>query len=119
MHRPDFQAISDASANHMMYQSWYQLDELMEKLKLLNYERSLLRDMKMKPLSRFYFAKSTNSGEQFYMFTSICAWLIRKTGRAFEQPQEFHDPSKTVGDIMRFLQELVRHGIMICVLCVI
>lgn len=108
MLRPDFQAINEAAAdNHLHFHALYQMDELMEKLKLLHYERHLLRDMKMKPLSRFYFVRAVNSGEQFFMFTSLCAWLIRKTGRGFEQPQEFHDPSKTVADIVKVLQEMV------------
>ena len=37
---------------------------------------------------RHYFAIATNSGEQFYMFTSMAAWLLRTAGRNFEQPQE-------------------------------
>lgn len=108
MIRPDFQAVNEASDNTLMFHSLYQMDELMEKLKLLNYERNLLKDMKMKPLGRYYFVRSFNPGEQFFMFTSICAWLIRKTGRDFEQPQEFHDPSKTVSDIVKILQEMVK-----------
>lgn len=111
MLRPDFQAIFDGSEHNLMYHSLYQMDELMEKLKLLNYERNLLKDMKMKPLTRYYFVKSINPGEQFFMFTSICAWLIRKTGREFEQPQEFHDPSKTVANIVKILQEMVNVSI--------
>lgn len=104
----NFQAVNEASGNTLMFHSMYQMDELMEKLKLLNYERNLLKDMKMKPLGRYYFVRSFNPGEQFFMFTSICAWLIRKTGSDFEQPQEFHDPSKTVADIVKILQEMVK-----------
>lgn len=37
---------------------------------------------------RHYFAIPTNPGEQFYMFTSIAAWLLRTAGKKFEQPQE-------------------------------
>ena len=37
---------------------------------------------------RHYFALPTNSGEQFYSFTSIAAWLLQMTGKHFEQPQE-------------------------------
>ena len=84
----------------------YQTDELMEKFKTLSYEKNLLKEMKMKPLDRYYFSKSSNSGEQFFIFTSICAWwLNRKTD--FEQPQEFHDPSKTIANIVSVLQKMV------------
>lgn len=79
----------------------------MEKLKLLNYEGTLLKDMKMKPLSRYYFLNSTNPGEQFFMFTSLCAFCARKMGKDFEQPEEFMDPTVIVSKIMQLLQELV------------
>lgn len=107
MQKPDFQPILEQNSNNLNYVALYQMDELIEKLKLLDYERGLLKEMKMKPLSRYYFARSFNPGEQFFMFTSICAWLIRKTGREFEQPQEFHDPTMTIGNIIRIAQEMV------------
>lgn len=107
MQKPDFQPILEQNSNNLNYVALYQMDELIEKLKLLDYERGLLKEMKMKPLSRYYFARSSNPGEQFFMFTSICAWLIRKTGREFEQPQEFHDPSMTIGNIIKIAQEMV------------
>lgn len=79
----------------------------MEKLKLLNYEGTLLKEMKMKPLSRYYFLNSTNPGEQFFMFTSLCAFCARKMGKEFEQPEEFMDPTQLVSKIMQLLQDLV------------
>lgn len=78
----------------------------MEKLKLLNYETNLLKSLKMKPLSRYYFLNSINPGEQFYLFTSLCAFLARKIGRDFEQPQEFDDPTVLIGKIIKLLQDL-------------
>lgn len=62
--------------------------------------------MKMKPLSRYYFLNSTNPGEQFFMFTSLCAFCVRKMGKEFEQPEEFMDPTILVSKIMQILQEL-------------
>lgn len=88
--------------------SSFQVDDLMEKLKLLNYERLLLREMKMKQINRYYFLRSFNPGEQFFMFTSICAWLIRKIGKTFDQPQEFDDPNIVISRIIKVLQEMVR-----------
>lgn len=78
----------------------------MDKLKLLNYESNLLRSLKMKPLGRYYFLTPTNPGEQFFMFTSICAFLARKIGRDFDQPQEFDDPTVLVSKIVKILQDL-------------
>lgn len=79
----------------------------MDKLKLLNYEGTLLKEMKMKPLSRYYFLNSTNPGEQFFMFTSLCAFCARKMGKDFEQPEEFMDPTVLVSKIIQILQGLV------------
>ena len=79
----------------------------MDKLKLLNYEGTLLKEMKMKPMSRYYFLNSTNPGEQFFMFTSLCAFCARKMGKDFEQPEEFMDPTALVTKIMELLKELV------------
>lgn len=62
--------------------------------------------MKMKPLSRYYFLNSTNPGEQFFMFTSLCAFCVRKMGKDFEQPEEFMDPTILVAKIIQILQEL-------------
>lgn len=84
-------------------------DDLLEKLKLLNYERNLLSELKMKPLSRFYFVKSLNPGEQFYMFTLICWWLCQQLGKDFEKPQESDDPHNVIARIIAVLNELVKY----------
>lgn len=49
----------------------------------------------------------TNPGEQFYMFSSLCAWLIRKSGRYFEQPEESDDPNVVISNILDILRENV------------
>ncbi|XP_017856812.1 PREDICTED: intraflagellar transport protein 57 homolog [Drosophila arizonae] len=84
----------------------FQSDDLLEKLKLLNYEKHLLREYKLKPLSRFYFVKATNPGEQFFMFTLICWWLCRKLGKEMERPQEYDDPNTVIAKIMQILEEI-------------
>lgn len=89
----------------------HQMDDVMDKLKLLNYEKLLLKFLKLKPPNRRYFLKSRNPGEQFYLFTSLCAWLARNLGKDFDQPQEFDDPSAIIAKIIRILQEMVWHEI--------
>ena len=37
---------------------------------------------------RHYFALQTNPGEQFYIFTTLSAWLINQAGKQFDTPQE-------------------------------
>ncbi|XP_075153587.1 intraflagellar transport 57 [Haematobia irritans] len=84
----------------------FQSDDLLEKLKFLNYEKNLLSELKMKPLSRFYFVKSTNPGEQFYMFTLICWWLCQKLGKNMQRPQEYDDPNDVIARIVAILEEI-------------
>ncbi|PIO23983.1 hypothetical protein AB205_0135230, partial [Aquarana catesbeiana] len=54
--------------------------------------------------NRLYFALPTNSGEQYFMFCTLAAWLINKAGHHFEQPQEYDDPNATVSKILTELR---------------
>ena len=84
------------------YEIFLKNEELLDKLKLLNYEEGFLSHG-FRPIQRFispfllhnspkfshYFVRSTNAGEQFYLFTSLAAWLIQKGGNSnFQMPQE-------------------------------
>jgi estrogen-related receptor beta like 1 len=60
----------------------------------------------MRPLNRHYFVLQTNPGEQFYLFTSLAAWLIRKTERQFDPPQEFDDPNSTIANILDNVRQI-------------
>lgn len=106
MFRHEFQTAIERDQSASSIALSYQSDDLMEKLKQLHFEKLLLREMKMKQLHRFYFVRSFNSGEQFFMFISICAWLIRQTGRDFPPPQEFDDPNLVISKIVKVLQEM-------------
>lgn len=65
---------------------------------------------------RHYFIVPTNPGEQFYVFSSLAAWLIRKIGKRFEQPQEYDDPNSTITSILDVLRTLVRFKIIIIII---
>ncbi|KAJ8337304.1 hypothetical protein SKAU_G00385240 [Synaphobranchus kaupii] len=86
------------------YQMFVVMEDLLDKLKLLDYEEEVMAKHNMKALSRHYFASSaymsSNPGEQFYMFTILASWLINEAGRPFEQPQEYDDPNATVANIL-------------------
>lgn len=77
----------------------------MDKLRLLKIDVELRPQIKMKPMSRYYFVTATNPGEQFFVFASTAAWLIRKIGKEFEQPNEEDDPNPTIAGILDFLRE--------------
>ena len=70
------------------------------------YFQEFVKDLRMRPLNRHYFVMQTNPGEQFYLFTSLAAWLIRKTGRDFDPPQEFDDPNSTIANILDHVRQM-------------
>ncbi|XP_038277306.1 intraflagellar transport protein 57 homolog isoform X6 [Dermochelys coriacea] len=90
------------------YHMFAMMEDLLEKLKLLNYEEEALRRHHLRPLSRHYFALPVNPGEQFYMFCILAAWLITKAGHPFEQPQEYDDPNATISNILSELRSFGR-----------
>lgn len=81
-------ALADEVGPGQTYLPFVVMEDLMDKLKLVNYDTEFTTQFKVKPISRHYFAIPTNPGEQFYMFCSLTAWLIQKCGIPFETPQE-------------------------------
>lgn len=78
---------------------------IIDKLRLLKIDTELRPQIKMKPMSRYYFITSSNPGEQFYVFASTAAWLIRKTGKEFDQPNEEDDPNTIITAIIDALRD--------------
>lgn len=60
------------------------MEEILEKLKLLNYERDFVSQSGMKQLNRAYFAVPLNQNEQFNYFTRITQWLFKLNGSNVE-----------------------------------
>ncbi|KRX02218.1 hypothetical protein PPERSA_04840 [Pseudocohnilembus persalinus] len=54
-----------------------EMEEIMEKLKLLNYEKDFVQKTGNKSLNRAYFAIQTNSSEQFNTFKQVIEWLFK------------------------------------------
>ncbi|XP_076655690.1 intraflagellar transport 57 [Halictus rubicundus] len=98
--------IEDGSSPSASYVVFVRMEDLLEKLKLLNYDAEFLPEFKIKAVNRNYFVTQTNPGEQFYTFTSLAAWLIRKAGKNFEPPQESDDPNATIALILDYLREI-------------
>ena len=82
------------------------MEDLLDKLKLLNYELEFVSELKMRPLNKHYFVLQTNPGEQFFLFTSLAAWLVRKMGYSFDPPQETDDPNTTISNILEQVRKL-------------
>ncbi|EFN76141.1 intraflagellar transport protein 57 homolog [Harpegnathos saltator] len=98
--------IEDALTPSAPYVINVRMEDLLEKLKLLNYDAEFVQDLKIKPINRHYFVIPTNPGEQFYTFTCLAAWLIRKAGKNFEMPQESDDPNSMIALILDYLRDI-------------
>ena len=84
------------------------MELLVEKLKLLNYERDFLASKRppWPPLTRAYFAApASNGGEQFHYFTSLAAYLLQLAGRKFQAPAPFDDPNAACSNIFAELKK--------------
>jgi len=62
---------SDSGGPGLVYMPFVVMEDLLDKLKLLNYEEEFVKELRMRPLNRHYFVLQTNPGEQFYLFTSL------------------------------------------------
>eukprot|EP00296_Roombia_truncata_P000055 JP435713.1.p1 GENE.JP435713.1~~JP435713.1.p1 ORF type:complete len:425 (+),score=92.54 JP435713.1:80-1276(+) len=83
------------------------MEDLLEKLKILNYEKKLLGPKNLKPIIKSYFAvQSSNPNEQFYYFTSLVSWLMGLCGHNFPAPQQYDDPNATAANILMELKQM-------------
>jgi len=85
------------------------METIVEKLKLLDYDRSFCKTRKppWPPLTRSYFAvpsPKNSQNEQFWYFTSLVSWLLNQAGRKFTPPQQFDDPNTTCSTILQELK---------------
>lgn len=77
------------------------MEEILEKLKLLNYEVYFLKQKINKPLSRSYFAlKSINPGDQFIYFSTLCFWLLTLCGSSIQGDKKYDDPNTASQNIV-------------------
>uniref|UniRef100_A0AC34QFU9 Uncharacterized protein n=1 Tax=Panagrolaimus sp. JU765 TaxID=591449 RepID=A0AC34QFU9_9BILA len=88
------------------FDSYSTNEAILERLQLLNYEKEFVtQNDSFKTISRHYFVKSTNAGEQFFLFTNLSVWLMKKCGEsALDYPQEFDDPNATISKILAVLK---------------
>lgn len=79
----------------------YLMDDLLDKLKILDYENSFLKHKINKPLSRTYFAvKSSNPGDQFIYFGTLSFWLLNLCGSSVQSEKKYDDPNSTSQTIL-------------------
>lgn len=75
-------------------------DDVLDKLKYMNYIKDFCTPKNFTPLHRYYFTtQHSNSNEQFFFFTSLFAWLTKFTKVIYEAPAQFDDPNATAANI--------------------
>uniref|UniRef100_A0A7S3G348 Intraflagellar transport protein 57 n=1 Tax=Palpitomonas bilix TaxID=652834 RepID=A0A7S3G348_9EUKA len=83
------------------------MEMVLDKLKLLDYEKELVNELKFRPLAKTSFAvPGQNINEQFFYFVSLIAFLFRKIGEDYENPTAQDDPNGVTADIIRTLMSL-------------
>jgi len=81
------------------------MEEILERLKMHNYER--LMPGSFKPLTHTYFAvASGNPTEQFHYFTAVCAWLMSLQRIQWKAPSQMDDPNSAVNSLYSQLQQV-------------
>ena len=81
------------------------MEEILERLKMHNYER--LMPGSFKPLTHTYFAiASGNPAEQFHYFAAVCAWLMSLQRISWRAPSQMDDPNSAVNSLYSQLQQI-------------
>ncbi|CAD8202445.1 unnamed protein product [Paramecium pentaurelia] len=82
------------------------MDELYDKLILLNYEQSYLKQKGGKPLNRAYFVNQTNSSEQFTQFKTLVKWLFQQNDVQTSDFNKLDDPVTLSQNIINELKNI-------------
>lgn len=98
------------SPGYEYLRSYQNMSNLYYKLVALNYQRDFCSLYRCPPIHKYYFSlPSKNQGEQQFLFTCLCAWLIKdKCQMNLElEPEEYEDPDVVVGVILEALRLLL------------
>lgn len=103
--------ISDLESPGYEYLRSYQnMNNLYQKLLILNYQQDFCSIYRCPPIHRYYFSMpSKNQSEQQFYFTCLCAWLIKdKCQMNLElEPEEYEDREITLSVIVEALRLLL------------
>eukprot|EP00754_Rhynchopus_humris_P045281 Rhum_TRINITY_DN4764_c0_g2::Rhum_TRINITY_DN4764_c0_g2_i1::g.15617::m.15617/K04638/IFT57, HIPPI, ESRRBL1; intraflagellar transport protein 57 len=89
------------------------MEDILEKLKLLNYQVSFCQTWptskghNFRSLTRTYFCvPASNLNEQYFYFASVVAWLVGLCGGKIDTPDQFEDPNVVSTNIIQAVKEL-------------
>ena len=76
------------------------MDEILERLKLLNYEKEFLKARGLKQLNPMYFTQQTNPSEQFNYFKNLVKWLLQLNDVQGNDFSKYDDPMTVSTNIL-------------------
>ena len=82
------------------------MEDIIEYLKLLSYERQFWADKGLKPLSKWYFSVKSNPSEQFMYFVTLVSWLLTLCGQSTGGWNQHDDPNNVTNNIVLDLNKL-------------
>lgn len=69
------------------------MEQILDMLKLLDYENKFCKVKGFKPISKFYFAQAhSNPSEQFINFISLVSWLLSINNHQVTGWNKYDDP---------------------------
>jgi estrogen-related receptor beta like 1 len=82
------------------------MEDIIEYLKLINYEGEFCAERGLKPLSKCYFAVKINPSEQFMYFVTLVSWLLTLCGQSSGGWNQYDDPNTVTNNIVLDLKKL-------------
>lgn len=83
------------------------MDEILDSLKLLDYENKFCKVKGFKPFSKVYFALAhSNPSEQFINFVSLVSWLLAVNNHQVTGWNKYEDPMTASQNILLELKKL-------------
>ena len=107
--RKDKAAVAEGGADEgaaAPYAIHLAMENLLDKLRLLNYDVEFCAQHELRPLSHYYFALPGNSSEQLHYLACLMSWLLGLMGHKFPAPQQYDDPNEITANIMVQLRQL-------------
>jgi len=84
-----------------------QMEDILEALKLLDYENKFCKNKGFKPLSKVHFAvAASNPSEQFIYFISLVSWLLSINNHSVSGWNKYDDPMTASQNVLVELQKL-------------
>lgn len=82
------------------------MENLHDKLKMLDYDTKFCARFQLKPIARHYFAIPGSGSEQLNYFAALMSWLLSLAGHNFPAPAQYDDPNTITSNIVAELKKL-------------